>query len=318
MQQYDLTKCLAVEQVGKFGTVYTTSKLNEGGHGSVFIAKYKGTICVVKCMDRKQKKVFQKEVKLLHIVNNCNDGKFFPQLFGSCVTPKGCFIFMELFRRGDLMNFLLYKIYDQDTESDNNEQLVNIHKHLFKRYAADICLGIKQLHDKNMLHLDLKPENIMLTDDPDKGPSVVIIDFGLSKMKDEGETMVKSHPTTENYTPPEVYSHNMCGDPADLWSLGIILYLMFEGRFPFDGRGEILDKNCLPPFSVWQDDCTKELIKGLLDRDPKSRLTVEAVKEHSFFKELGNETQYFKSTQKRSLPAESQSVQPIKKQKTKN
>ena len=102
-------------------------------------------------------------------------------------------------------------------------------------YIPSLNEGLKLLHDKNLIHKDLKPSNIMLNDD---GKSVAIIDFGISSVIDSGATMiVTSTGMTPIYSAPETY-RNMFFDISDYYSLGITLYELFTGRLPYTGMNQ--------------------------------------------------------------------------------
>jgi serine/threonine protein kinase len=222
------------------------------------------------------------------------------------------------------MDFILNEIHAKPTSS---QEAVTTNKTRMKNYVADILFAIEHMHSKSILHLDLKPENIVLSDDE---LHVIIIDFGLAKMKTTDE-LIESSPTTPNYTAPELYTTKQCGEPADLWSCGVTLYCMFEGNFPFEGRNEIVNDAYSPSYHDWQDTSTKDIIQKLLNKNPQQRLTVEKATKHPFFgssidfetrrdNNTKTTTKYIptlpSSTNTNKRTSQSQSHQPTKKRTT--
>ncbi len=137
----------------------------------------------------------------------------------------------------------------------------------------------------------MKFENIMLAK---KNPmSLRIVDFGLSKMLGPNETSVEPFGTIF-YTAPEIFLNKPYNKAVDMWSLGIIIYAMFTGFFPFSGendektRKSIISVSDQPDYSdaVWKTsgkDCLS-IVKGLLIKDPSKRMTLEDVLKHSALK----------------------------------
>uniref|UniRef100_A0AC35F5F7 Protein kinase domain-containing protein n=1 Tax=Panagrolaimus sp. PS1159 TaxID=55785 RepID=A0AC35F5F7_9BILA len=95
-----------------------------------------------------------------------------------------------------------------------------------------ICAGLKDLHDKRIIHRDLKPANVFMT----SKYQVKIGDLGLSHHFSGNSTMVKTDVGTEYYMSPERAKRECYGFPADIWSLGCILYEICTFRSPFSGE----------------------------------------------------------------------------------
>lgn len=92
--------------------------------------------------------------------------------------------------------------------------------------------GINHIHSVHVAHRDLKPENIMI----DKNGNPKIIDFGLSKDTQGDTKVLKSIVGSKLYMPPEIIQGDPHSFSCDMWSLGIILYVMISGKYPFDFR----------------------------------------------------------------------------------
>lgn len=149
--------------------------------------------------------------------------------------------------------------------------------------------AIRYLHARGIVHRDLKPENILCLDEKDDS-LVMISDFGLSKFASSVELM-KIACGTLCYVAPEVLKMQGYSFSVDIWSLGVIMYLLLRGRLPFDGKtkDEIIDRTitAAPDFTHphWQmvSEEAKDLVAKLLNKDPKLRFTEEQARLHSWF-----------------------------------
>ncbi|KAI7907811.1 kinase-like domain-containing protein, partial [Cokeromyces recurvatus] len=162
-------------------------------------------------------------------------------------------------------------------------------------YAAEIVMGLQELHRNFILYRDLKPENVLLAADG----HIVLTDFGLSKMFNDNNHFDHRTTTfcgTPEYLAPEVilqeeeYSY-----AADLWSLGIMLYEMISGIIPFaastpaDMYERVLyDDLVFPEHCFARDPEVVDLISGLLEKDPLNRLGaglggVFELRNHAYF-----------------------------------
>ncbi|KAF0041574.1 hypothetical protein F2P81_005106 [Scophthalmus maximus] len=143
------------------------------------------------------------------------------------------------------------------------------------------------LHENGVVHRDLKPENLLYADLSLDAP-LKIADFGLSKIIDDQVTM-KTVCGTPGYCAPEILRGNAYGPEVDMWSVGVILYILLCGFEPFfDPRGDqymysrIL--NCDYEFvSPWWDEVSlnaKDLVSKLIVLDPHKRLSVREALQH--------------------------------------
>ncbi|TSM94666.1 Calcium/calmodulin-dependent protein kinase type IV [Bagarius yarrelli] len=150
-----------------------------------------------------------------------------------------------------------------------------------------ILEAVAYLHENGVVHRDLKPENLLYADLSIDAP-LKIADFGLSKIIDEQVTM-KTVCGTPGYCAPEILRGNAYGPEVDMWSVGVILYILLCGFEPFfDPRGDqymysrIL--NCDYEFvSPWWDEVSlnaKDLVSKLIVLDPHKRLSVQQALEH--------------------------------------
>lgn len=99
---------------------------------------------------------------------------------------------------------------------------------------GQIGKGVGMIHSKNIIHRDIKLENILLKRNSKGGYTCKIGDFGLARPIDDNETAV-TNCGTEIYMAPEILSGHSYGRQADVWSLGVLFYCLLFGDFPFKG-----------------------------------------------------------------------------------
>ena len=98
---------------------------------------------------------------------------------------------------------------------------------LTRFYIIELILALEALHKENIIHRDIKPDNILLDEDG----HIKLTDFGLSKILTDNKTYTWCG--TPGYMSPEVYSRKGHDTKADWWSVGCLMFKMLEGRFPF-------------------------------------------------------------------------------------
>ncbi|KOM47550.1 hypothetical protein LR48_Vigan07g125400 [Vigna angularis] len=156
-----------------------------------------------------------------------------------------------------------------------------------RRYFQQLIDGVDYCHSKGVYHRDLKPENLLL----DSQGNIKISDFGLSAFPEQGVSMLRTTCGTPNYVAPEVLSHKgYNGAPADVWSCGVILYVLLAGYLPFDE----LDLTTLYITAVaiekaqfscptWFPVGAKSLLHRILDPNPENRITIQQIRNDEWF-----------------------------------
>ncbi|KAI0829028.1 CAMK/CAMKL/AMPK protein kinase [Trametes gibbosa] len=152
-----------------------------------------------------------------------------------------------------------------------------------RRFFQQLISGIEYSHHLKIVHRDLKPENVLLDDDL----NVKIADFGLSNEIKDGD-FLKTSCGSPNYAAPEVIRGGLyTGPEIDVWSCGVILYVMLCGRLPFedDDVQTLFTKISQGVYHVPNGLSAeaKSLINGMLAVDPVKRITIPEIMQHPFF-----------------------------------
>mmetsp|Transcript_31973 Transcript_31973/g.75979 ORF Transcript_31973/g.75979 Transcript_31973/m.75979 type:complete len:327 (+) Transcript_31973:241-1221(+) len=202
------------------------------------------------------------------------------------------FLITELLTGGELLDAVIDRGYY--TEEDARQVFVQLIK------------GIKYLHSKNIVHRDLKLENLLLAGKDDI-TTIKIADFGLAKRAMNGymETVCG----TPQYVAPEVIKPIpgvVYGPECDLWSAGVVLFTILAGYPPFynENTPALFRQIRKGAFSfddpVWDDvsDDAKDLIRKLLTVSPEDRLTTDGALNHKWCRSVANRTKALSSTQK--------------------
>jgi calcium-dependent protein kinase len=156
-------------------------------------------------------------------------------------------------------------------------------------------MAVSYLHSKNIVHRDLKPENIVL-DSSKPRQNIKIIDFGTSRELD-AQTKLNTKVGTAYYIAPEVLDMDY-DSKCDIWSCGVILYVLLCGYPPFNGSNEekIIEKIKTGKFGFPADEWdhispnAKEIVKSMLTLDPKKRPSADQILQEPWFDELQQST----------------------------
>ncbi|XP_028674992.1 serine/threonine kinase 17a like [Erpetoichthys calabaricus] len=154
------------------------------------------------------------------------------------------------------------------------------------RLVRQILSGVAFLHRSNVVHLDLKPQNILLTSSRPLG-DIRIVDFGLSRQVDNVKE-VREILGTPEYVAPEILSYDPISTATDMWSIGVLTYVMLTGESPFlgDDKQETFLNISQVNVSYSQDvfegvsNLAVDFIKSLLVKSPRGRATAEDCLQH--------------------------------------
>ncbi|KAM4598467.1 serine/threonine kinase 17a like [Polymixia lowei] len=154
------------------------------------------------------------------------------------------------------------------------------------RLARQILTGVAFLHRNDVVHLDLKPQNILLTSARPLG-DIRIVDFGLSRRMDHVKE-VREILGTPEYVAPEILNYEPISTATDMWSIGVLTYVMLTGESPFlgDDKQETFLNISQVNVDYSQDvfegvsSLAVEFIKSLLVKNPRKRATAEECLNH--------------------------------------
>lgn len=152
-----------------------------------------------------------------------------------------------------------------------------------QKYFRDLVAGIMYLHSRRIIHGDIKPENLLIT----AAGQVKICDFSVSQRFQGNNDELRRSPGTPVYTAPEcITGTTYRGRAADIWAMGVTLYCMVLGQYPFKGDtlqstyDEIVHGTLKVPEGL--NPQLANLLEGLLCKDPSHRMSLDAVVKHHF------------------------------------
>ncbi|CAE6075206.1 unnamed protein product [Arabidopsis arenosa] len=164
-----------------------------------------------------------------------------------------------------------------------------------RKYLRDVVAGLMYLHAHNVIHGDIKPDNLLVT----STGRVKIGDFSVSQVFKDDDDQLRRSPGTPVFTAPECcLGITYSGRSADTWAVGVTLYCMILGQYPFlgDTLQDTYDKIVHNPLIIPDglNPHLRDLIEGLLCKDPNQRMTLKAVAEHPWVTgEDGAISEYF-------------------------
>ncbi|KAJ3596324.1 hypothetical protein NHX12_002733 [Muraenolepis orangiensis] len=269
---YDIGEALGS---GQFATV---KQCREKSSGLDFAAKF-----IRKRMSRGSRRgvrreQIEREVDLLQDMQHAN----IVTLHDVFESRTEVVLVLELVSGGELFDFLSQK------ESLCEEEAT--------QFMKQILEGVRYLHSKRIAHFDLKPENIMLLDKNAPLPRIKIIDFGLAHKMEAGKEFKDIFGTPE-FVAPEIVNYEQLGLEADMWSIGVITYILLSGASPFlgDTQQETLGNISAMNYDFDEEffsttsDLAKNFIRQLLVKDTRKRMTIQDALNHPWIKSYGFE-----------------------------
>jgi len=265
---------------GKIEDFFEVEKtvVGEGGFGAVRRAKdlraggYRAVKSIAKSAVKDQEQL-REEVEIMRLLDHPN----IVRLVESFEDLRRLYLVLELCTGGELFD----KICEAGSLSEAS----------VSRCVQQMLLAINYLHQNRISHRDLKPENWLLaTVEPIEVAKLKLIDFGISKRFKVGQAM-STKLGTPNYLSPEVLTANYT-EKADIWSIGVIAYIMLSGQQPFAGtvNSEILANVKAAKLDMESGNWyyisgeAKQLLRHLMEKDPSVRPSAVQALTHSWLK----------------------------------
>ncbi|XP_042726102.1 myosin light chain kinase family member 4 isoform X3 [Lagopus leucura] len=244
---------------GRFGMVH---KCEEKATGLKLAAK------IIKARGDKEKNEVKNEISVMNQLNHVN----LIQLYDAFESKNDIVLVMEYVEGGELFD----RIIDENCNLTEMDTI---------SFIKQICEGIQYMHQMYILHLDLKPENILCVNR--SANQIKIIDFGLARRYKPREKLRVNFGTPE-FLAPEVVNYEFVSFPTDMWSVGVIAYMLLSGLSPFlgDDDNETLNNilACSWDFEdeEFQDvsEQAKDFISKLLIKEKCWRISATAALKH--------------------------------------
>ncbi|CAL9224835.1 unnamed protein product [Arabidopsis halleri] len=209
----------------------------------------------------------KREISIMKIVRHPN----IVRLYEVLASPSKIYIVLEFVTGGELFDRIVHNGRLEESES--------------RKYFQQLVDAIAHCHCKGVYHRDLKPENLLL----DTNGNLKVSDFGLSALPQQGVELLRTTCGTPNYVAPEVLSgQGYDGSAADIWSCGVILFVILAGYLPFSETDlpglyrkiNAAEFSCPPWFSAE----VKFLIHRILDPNPKTRIQIQGIRKDPWFR----------------------------------
>uniref|UniRef100_A0A672I4C1 non-specific serine/threonine protein kinase n=1 Tax=Salarias fasciatus TaxID=181472 RepID=A0A672I4C1_SALFA len=244
-------------------------QIGEGSFGKAILVKSKldGHQYVIKeisisAMSSKERRESTKEVAVLANMSHPNIVQY-----KESFEEAGClYIVMDYCEGGDLFR----KINSQEGVLFQEEQILD--------WFVQICLALKHVHDRKILHRDIKSQNIFLTRDG----TVQLGDFGIARVLNSTVEFARTCIGTPYYLSPEICENKPYNNKSDIWALGCVLYEMCTLKHAFEAgnmKNLVLKIICgsYPPVSTHYSQDLRALLRQVFKRNPRERPSVNAI-----------------------------------------
>lgn len=257
---------------GRLAQYVIERTLGEGSFGKVKLATHKVSgqkvalkiISKTKLVTSDMTGRIDREIQYLQLLRHPHIIK----LYTVVVTPKEIIMVLE-YAGGELFDYIV-----------NHGKMA---EDKARKFFQQIVCAVEYCHRHKIVHRDLKPENLLLDD----SLNVKIADFGLSNIMTDGN-FLKTSCGSPNYAAPEVISGKLYAGPeVDVWSCGVILYVLLTGRLPFDDEyipalfRKIAQGNYQMPNYI--SSGAARLIRRMLQVNPVNRITVQEIRQDPWF-----------------------------------
>uniref|UniRef100_A0A8C1U952 Serine/threonine-protein kinase n=1 Tax=Cyprinus carpio TaxID=7962 RepID=A0A8C1U952_CYPCA len=259
--------------------IFADEVLGSGQFGVVYGGKHRktGRDVAIKVIDKmrfptKQESQLRNEVAILQNLHH-------PGIVNlECMfeTPERVFVVMEKLH-GDMLEMIL------------SSEKSKLPERITKFLVTQILVALRHLHFKNIVHCDLKPENVLLAS-AEPFPQVKLCDFGFARIIGE-KSFRRSVVGTPAYLAPEVLRSKGYNRSLDMWSVGVIIYVSLSGTFPFNEDEDINDQiqnaAFMYPPAPWKEISAEatDLINNLLQVKMRKRYSVDKTLSHPWLQD---------------------------------
>ncbi|XP_046811447.1 muscle M-line assembly protein unc-89 isoform X4 [Lucilia cuprina] len=276
----DFLKSISIKAGGDFKNCFDIlEELGKGRFGIVYKVQEKDEpkrICaakIIKCIKSRDRVKVQEEISIMRSLKHPK----LLQLAASFESSREIVMVMEYITGGELFERV---VADDFTLTERDCVL----------FVRQVCEGVAYMHSQSIVHLDLKPENIMCK--TRTCHQIKIIDFGLAQRLNTGSPVRVLFGTPE-FIPPEIISYEPIGFQSDMWSVGVICYVLLSGLSPFMGDSDVETfSNITRADYDFDDDAfdcvsqqAKDFISNLLVHRKEDRWTAEQCLESAWLKQ---------------------------------
>ncbi|KIK94821.1 hypothetical protein PAXRUDRAFT_33317 [Paxillus rubicundulus Ve08.2h10] len=257
----ELGKELASQKIRVIGN-YTLGKvIGEGAYGKVRMGTHRlaSTRVAIKQIPKAMSASLTREIHHHRQLHHPH----VTQMYEVIATESHIWIVTELCSGGELFDYLAEKGRLSEDET--------------RMIFGQLCLAVAYLHDKGIVHRDLKLENVLL----DERCRVKLGDFGFTREYEKGVYMETFCGTTGYAAPEVLQGKRYLGPEVDVWSMGVILFCLLTGTLPFDDDDEAIMKKMVVRGEYedpeWLSQDARDLIRNILQSEPSKRLTISQI-----------------------------------------
>uniref|UniRef100_A0A671NV29 non-specific serine/threonine protein kinase n=1 Tax=Sinocyclocheilus anshuiensis TaxID=1608454 RepID=A0A671NV29_9TELE len=249
-------------------------KIGEGSFGKAILVKsrtdsrqYVIKEIGISRMSNRERQESRREVAVLANMSHPNIVQY-----KESFEESGClYIVMDYCEGGDLFK----KINNQRGTLFSEEQILD--------WFVQICLALKHVHDRKILHRDIKSQNIFLT----KDGTIQLGDFGIARVLNSTVELARTCIGTPYYLSPEICENKPYNNKSDIWALGCVLYEMCTLKHAFEAgnmKNLVLKiiRGSYPPVTVHYSQDLRSLLDQLFKRNPRERPSVSAILDKPF------------------------------------
>lgn len=267
-----MSKLTATFQVGNY--VIFKKRIGKGAFSTIYKGYHKRTKETVAIKEisldilNKYESALRRETNIMKKLNHSNIVKLHETIIDD--KTENVYLIMDFYKRGDFSKFLKKRPLKE--------------KYALK-YLKQIVDGLKYLMENQIIHRDLKPQNILMSD----VGTLKIADFGFARYF-EDDVMIQTVCGSPMWMAPEIIKNKQYNIKSDLWSIGVIFFQMLTGKTPFQANNILdlikkIEKSSINiPNNIHLTQGCKELLLGLLEKDPDKRIEWNALFNHYLIK----------------------------------